>query len=304
MSVIKAIGNTPLVEIEKVNPLADKVRILAKLEGANPCGSVKDRPAAKMIEMGIESGALTKDKMVLEATSGNTGIGLGMVCAAMGYQLTLTMPECVSLERRSALQALGAQIVLTDPDAATDGAIRAAHELMDADPDKYFMPNQFDNPYNFIAHYETTGPEVLEQTSGELGAFVAGMGTTGTVMGVSKFMKEKKESVRIVGVEPVLGHHIQGLKNMNESICPGIYTPDRLDRIVTVNDEQAFDQARRLCQEEGLFVGMSSGAAFFGALEVAKDMTAGSTVVCILPDRGDRYLSTHLFTSYCAKCPP
>lgn len=304
MSVLDAIGNTPLVEVRKINPYADKVRILAKLEGANPCGSVKDRPAAKMIEMGIKSGDLTPDKIVLEATSGNTGIGLGMICAALGYRLKLTMPECVSLERRSALQALGAEIVLTDPAAATDGAIRKAHELMSQAPETYFMPNQFDNPYNFIAHYETTGPEIWEQTNGELTAFVAGIGTSGTLMGVSKYLKEVDGDVRVVGVEPVKGHHIQGLKNLSEAICPGIYNPARVDRIVSVDDANAFSQARRLCQEEGLFVGMSSGAAFFGALQVAQDLPAGATVVCLLPDRGDRYLSTHLFVSFCAKCPP
>ena len=167
MSVVKAVGNTPLVEIEKINPEKDRVRILAKLEGANPCGSVKDRIAVKMIEMGIEDGHLTPDKTVLEATSGNTGIGLAMVCAALGYRLTLCMPECVSLERRSVLQALGATIVLTDPDQSTDGAICRAEEIMEADPDKYFMPNQFENPSNFMAHYETTGPEIWEQTQGQ-----------------------------------------------------------------------------------------------------------------------------------------
>jgi S-sulfo-L-cysteine synthase (O-acetyl-L-serine-dependent) len=304
MSVLDAIGNTPLVEIVKINPYRDKVRVLAKLEGANPCGSVKDRPAAKMIEMGIKSGDLTPDKIVLEATSGNTGIGLGMVCAAKGLRLLLCMPECVSLERRSALQALGAEIVLTPPDQGTDGAIRKSHELMDRSPESYFMPNQFDNPYNFLSHYETTGPEIWAQTKGEINVFAAGIGTSGTVMGVSRALKEKDPKVRIVAVEPVMGHHIQGLKNLSESICPGIYTPDRIDEVIQVNDDEAFGQARRLCQEEGHFVGMSSGAALWGALAIARDLPAGSTVVTLLPDRGDRYLSTHLFTSFCAKCPP
>jgi cysteine synthase B len=304
VGVLDAVGNTPLAEIVKINPYRNKVRILAKLEGANPCGSVKDRPAKKMIEMGIASGSLTRDRTVLEATSGNTGIGLGMVCAALGYKLKLCMPECVSLERRSALQALGAEIVLTPPDQGTDGAIRKSFELMNRDPERYFMPNQFDNPYNFLSHYETTGPEIWDQTRGEITAFAAGIGTSGTLMGVSRFMKEKCETIKIVGIEPVMGHHIQGLKNLDEAICPGIYNPSRVDALVSVNDENAFAQARRLCQEEGLFVGMSSGAAFWGAVEVARDLPAGSTVVTLLPDRGDRYLSTHLFTSFCAKCPP
>jgi len=304
MAVIDAIGNTPLVEVTGLNPYRDRVRILAKLEGANPGGSVKDRIAAKMIKMGIESGDLADGKTVLEATSGNTGIGLAMVCASMKIRLQLFMPECVSLERRSVLQALGANLVLTPPDESTDGAIRAAQKKMESDPDSYFMPNQFDNPYNFLAHYENTGPEVLEQTGGELDAFVAGMGTSGTLMGVSRYMKEKKKDVSIVGVEPVLGHHIQGLKNMSESICPGIFDKFRLDVVHSVTDENAFEYTRKLAVEEGLFVGMSSGAAMWGALETAKDMPAGSTVLCILPDRGDRYLSTHLFASMCAKCPP
>jgi len=299
-----AIGNTPLVEIEKLNPDRGRVRIMAKLEGANPCGSVKDRIAKKMIEMGAASGDLTPDKTVLEATSGNTGIGLAMVCSALGYRLELCMPECVSLERRSVLQALGARIILTPPDDGTDGAIRAARKIMEREADRYFMPNQFENPYNFIAHYETTAPEIWEQTGGEIDAFVAGLGTTGTIMGVSRFLKQKNGKTRIMGVEPVMGHHIQGLKNMQEAICPGLFDPARIDTFLTVTDEDAFETTRNLAIKEGLFVGMSSGAALWGALQAAQDMEEGSTVVCILPDRGDRYLSTNLFASICAKCPP
>lgn len=304
MSVIDAIGNTPLAEIKNINPYGDKVRILAKLEGANPAGSVKDRIAKKMVEMGIESGDLTRDKAVLEATSGNTGIGLAMVCSALGYKLTLCMPECVSQERRSVLQAMGADLILTPPEQGTDGAIRRAREIMETESEKYFMPNQFENPYNFHAHYETTGPEVWEQTRGGVTAFVAGMGTTGTLMGVARSLKEKNKDVKIVGVEPVLGHRIQGLKNMEESICPGIYDKFRIDIKLVVDDDQAFSHTRLLAEREGLFVGMSSGAAMWGAMTVAADLPAGSTVVCILPDRGDRYLSTNLFTSICAQCPP
>jgi len=304
MGVMDAIGNTPLVEIEKLNPDRGRVRIMAKLEGANPCGSVKDRIAKKMIEMGAASGDLTPDKTVLEATSGNTGIGLAMVCSALGYRLELCMPECVSLERRSVLQALGARIILTPPDDGTDGAIRAARKIMEREADRYFMPNQFENPYNFIAHYETTAPEIWEQTGGEIDAFVAGLGTTGTIMGVSRFLKQKNGKTRIMGVEPVMGHHIQGLKNMQEAICPGLFDPARIDTFLTVTDEDAFETTRNLAIKEGLFVGMSSGAALWGALQAAQDMEEGSTVVCILPDRGDRYLSTNLFASICAKCPP
>lgn len=304
MSVIEAIGNTPLVEIVKLNPRRERVRVLAKLEGSNPCGSVKDRIAIKMLRMGLEAGLLTRDKEVIEATSGNTGIGLAMVCSALGYKLSLCMPECVSVERRSTLQALGANTILTPPEQGTDGAIRKAHEVLASDPERYFMPNQFENPYNFLAHYETTGPEIWQQTNGEVTAFAAGMGTTGTLMGVSRYLKEQNPKVKVIGVEPVLGHHIQGLKNMEESIAPGILELTRLDGRIFVSDDDAFGHTRRLAIEEGLLVGMSSGAALWGALTAARDLPAGSTMVTLLPDRGDRYLSTSLFASICAKCPP
>jgi cysteine synthase B len=304
MGVVEAIGNTPLVEIERINPFRGRVRILAKLEGSNPCGSVKDRIAVKMVRMGIESGLLTRDKTVLEATSGNTGIGLAMVCAALGYKLTLCMPECVSLERRSVLKALSAELVLTPSEQGTDGAIARALTIMDQAPERYYMPNQFENPYNFMAHYETTGPEIWEQTKGEVTAFVAGMGTTGTLMGVSRYLKERNPEIKVFGVEPVEGHHIQGLKNMKESKCPGIYNTSRLDKLIFANDDQAFELTRELAVQEGVFVGMSSGAALHGALALARDLSAGATVVTLFPDRGDRYLSTHLFASICAQCPP
>ena len=194
---------------------------------------VGKRPDSKKDDPnGIETGDLNKDKTVLEATSGNTGIGLAMVCSALGYRLTLCMPECVSLERRSILQALGASIVLTPPDDSTDGAIKKAHEMMEENPEKYFMPNQFENPYNFNAHYETTGPEVWEQTNGEVDVFVAGMGTSGTLMGSGRYLNQKNREIKIIGMMPVEGHHIQGLKNMIESICPGIYDPTRLSKVL------------------------------------------------------------------------
>ncbi len=304
MGVLEAIGGTPLVEIEKLNPFRDKVRVLAKLEGANPCGSVKDRIAKKMLLMAVEKGDLTLGKTVLEATSGNAGIGLAMTSAAMGFGLTLTMPESVSLERRSLLQALGATIVLTPSSEGADGAVREAARIMESDPDKYFMPNRFDNPYNFLVHYETTGPEIWDQTGGEVTHFVAGVGTSGTLMGVSRYLKEKEPKVRAIAVEPVKGHHIPGLKNMEESMCPGLYYHGRIDRTIMVRDEGAFEYARRLAMEEGLLVGISSGAALWGALEAARDLAAGSTLVLVFPDGGDRYLSTHLFGSRLAKFPP
>ncbi len=301
-TILSAIGNTPLVELKRINP-NPKVRILAKLEGNNPGGSVKDRTALYMINAAEEDGSLTKDKTILEPTSGNTGIALAMIGAAKGYHVTLTLPGCVSSERQHVLEAFGAEVVVTCPKQGTDGAIRKAHQMRDAYPDKYFMPNQFANPANPQAHYETTGPEIWEQTGGEIDVFVTGLGTTGTLMGMSRYMKDRPRAVKVVGVEPVLGHAIQGLKNMDESIVPDIYDKPQLDDTIPMGDEEAFDMARRLATEEGLFAGISSGANVAGAVRLAKDMDFG-TIVTIICDRGDRYLSTMLFRSVCAKCPP
>jgi cysteine synthase B len=303
MSILSAIGNTPLVELTSLNKKKPDVRIFGKLEGSNPGGSIKDRPAYWMIKKAEQSGELTKGKIILEPTSGNTGIALAMIGAAKGYKVKLCMPECVSTERQHILQALNAEVVLTPAKEGTDGAIRKAHELHDAEPDKYYMPNQFTNENNILAHYESTGPEILAQTGGDLDVFVAGMGTTGTLMGVYKFLKEKKPEVKVIGVEPPVGHAIQGLKNMKEAIVPEIYNPKMMDEKITVDDGEAFETTRLLAAKEGIFVGMSSGAAVAGALRTAEKMTSG-TIVVILPDRGDRYLSTTLFRSICAKCPP
>ena len=302
MGILNIIGNTPLVRINNDNG-SDKVRIMGKLEGNNPGGSVKDRIACYMIEKAEADGVLTRDKIILEPTSGNTGIGLSMVAACKGYRCLLTLPECVSVERRNTLRAYGADLDITPPQESTDGAIRRAHEIYHANPEAYFMPNQFANSANVEAHYMTTGVEILRDTGGEIDVFVAGMGTTGTLMGVSRRLKEHDPAVRIVGVETVEGHTIQGLKNMTESMVPMIYDPRKVDRIVQVNDNQAYDTTRWLALTQGIFVGMSSGAAVYGAMQIAKDMNEG-TIVCILPDRGDRYLSTTLFKSICAKCPP
>jgi len=303
MSILDAVGNTPLVELTSLNGRRPSVRILGKLEGSNPGGSVKDRPALYMIRQAEQSGRLTREKIILEPTSGNTGIALAMIGAAGGYRVKLCMPGCVSIERQRVLEALGAEVVLTSATEGTDGAIRKAHQLANSDPDRYFMPNQFENEANVLAHYETTGPEIFAQTNGELDVFVAGMGTTGTLMGVSRYLREKKPKARVVGVEPRVGHKIQGLKNMQEAIRPKIYDAGMLDDKVTVEDDEAFEVTRRLATQEGLFVGMSSGAAVAGALRIAATMTSG-TIVVILPDRGDRYLSTELFKPICAKCPP
>lgn len=303
MNILSAIGNTPLVELTNLNEKRPKVKVFGKLEGCNPGGSVKDRPAYYMIEKAEESGELTREKIILEPTSGNTGIALAMIGAAKGYQVKLFMPECVSTERQHILEAFGTEVVLTPAKEGTNGAIRRAHQILKEEPDKYYMPNQFDNENNVRAHYETTGPEIFSQTEGEVDVFVAGMGTTGTLIGAGRYLKEKKPGVKIVGVEPTEGHTIQGLKNMNESIVPKIYNPEELDEKIVVEDGEAFETTRLLVTKEGLFVGMSSGAAVTGALQIAKKMNSG-TIVVILPDRGDRYLSTTLFRSICAKCPP
>ena len=303
MSILSAIGNAPLIELNNLNNKTPKVSILGKLEGTNPGGSVKDRTAYWMIKKAEESGQLTKGKIILEPTSGNTGIALAMIGAAKGYRVKLSMPECVSTERQHILQALNAEVVLTPAKEGTDGAIRKAHQLLDDEPDKYYMPNQFTNENNVLAHYETTAPEIFSQTNGRIDVLVAGMGTTGTLMGVYKYFKEKKPQVRIVGIEPPQGHTIQGLKNMKESIVPKIYNPQMMDEKITIDDGEAYEATRALAAKEGVFVGMSSGAAVAGALRVAEKMKSG-TIVVILPDRGDRYLSTTLFRSICAKCPP
>jgi S-sulfo-L-cysteine synthase (O-acetyl-L-serine-dependent) len=302
MNLLQAIGNTPLVELVNLNPNPN-TKVLCKLEGCNPGGSVKDRPALYMIARAEESGELTKDKVILEPTSGNTGIAIAMIGAAKGYEVQLCMPECVSTERRLILEGMGANVVQTPAKENIDGAIRQARSLMAAYPGKYYMPNQYENEANVLAHFETTGPEIYRQTDGEVDYFVAGMGTSGTLMGVGRYLKSVKPAVKIVGVEPVMGHTIQGLKNMTESEVPGIYHQEELDLKEMVEDGEAFDTTRLLAMKEGLFVGTSAGAAVAVALRIAKMIDHG-TIVIILPDRGDRYLSTMQFRSVCAKCPP
>lgn len=302
MNLLEAIGNTPLVELAGLSP-NPRARILCKLEGCNPGGSVKDRPALYMINKAEQAGELTKDKVILEPTSGNTGIALAMIGAAKGYEVQLCMPECVSTERRLILEGFGTQVISTPAKDNIDGAIRQAQVMVQANPGKYYMPNQYDNDANVLAHFETTGPEIFQQTEGEVDYFVAGMGTTGSLMGVGRYLKSVKPGVKIVGVEPVAGHTIQGLKNMSESMVPGIYRHEELDLKEMVDDGEAFDMTRMLATNEGLFVGTSAGAAVAVALRLATVIENG-TVVVLLPDRGDRYLSTMQFRSICAKCPP
>jgi cysteinyl-tRNA synthetase len=294
-SILDQIGNTPLVKIQRLNPNKN-VAILAKLECFNPGGSVKDRIAKNMIEAAEKSGELTRDKTVLEPTSGNTGIGLALVCAVKGYRLQLAMSEGASMERRQILSALGAEILLTPGHLGTDGAIEEAYRLARENPDRYYLPDQFNNPANMMAHYEGTGREVWEQTEGRVTTFVASMGTTGTLMGSSMRLKEYNPNIEIVGAEPYLGHKIQGLKNLKEAYVPGIYDRARIDELVYIDDEDAFEMTRRLAREEGLLVGMSSGAAMHVAVEKARRMKEG-VIVVILPDGGERYLSTNLFVT-------
>ncbi|PIE71295.1 MAG: cysteine--tRNA ligase [Deltaproteobacteria bacterium] len=293
-TLLNAIGNTPLLDIQRLNP-NPAVRILAKLEYLNPGGSIKDRPALTMIEEGEKSGALKPGMTVIEATSGNTGIGLAMVCAVKGYPLLLTMSESASMERQQILKARGADILLTPGHLGTDGAIEEVYNLARENPDKYFMADQYNNPANWKAHYTGTGPEIWQQTNGTITALVATMGTTGTLMGLSRYLKEKSPAIRIIGVEPYLKHKLQGLKNMKEAYRPEIYEKNRLDEIIKIDDAAAFAMTRRLAAEEGLLVGMSSGAAMVIAAQLSAAMTDG-TLVVIFPDGGERYLSTSLFS--------
>ncbi|MFH7320556.1 PLP-dependent cysteine synthase family protein [Desulfurivibrio sp. D14AmB] len=305
MKLLESIGNTPLVNLERIwDPDQSGVRVQVKLEGANPGGSLKDRPACFMIQEAIKSGALKPGQTILEPTSGNTGIGMAMVAANLGYRIKLTMPACVSEERRAILLALGAELELTPGCDRTDGAIVRARHIMENSHGEYFMPDQFRNEHNWRAHFATTAPEIWSQTAGELTALVAGMGTTGTLMGCARYLKSQSDQVLVIGVEPDLGHRIQGLKNMRESIVPDIYQPELLSGIVPCNDADAFNTTRDLALREGIFCGISSGAAVWGAMTVARDLPRGSTVVAILPDRGDRYLSSQVFASKCAICPP
>lgn len=302
-NILDCIGNTPLVEIRKLNPYFPDIRIFAKIEGQNPGGSIKDRPALYMINEAEKSGILTKDKIIIEATSGNTGIALAMIAAIKGYKIKLFMPECVSLERRKILESYGAELVLTPAAENTDGAIIRAKKLLSDYPNLYFMPDQFSNPTNPLSHYQTTGPEILKQTNGEIDYLVVGIGSTGSLMGTSKFLKENIPNIQIVAIEPVKKHKIQGLKNMEESIVPSIFDPSIIDIHLYVNDTESFEYTRLLSIKEGIFVGMSSGAALSGVIKLAEKIKKGN-IVTIFPDRGDRYLSTNLFASFCSNCPP
>lgn len=292
-NILETIGSTPIVKINSLNPNPN-VLLYAKLEGFNPTGSIKDRIALKMIEQAEISGCLTKDKIIIEATSGNTGIGLAMIGLVKGYRVQIVMSEAVSVERQKVIKAFGGEIILTQGNLGTDGAILKVREMISKEPSKYFNPNQFSNEYNKIAHYKTTAEEIWEQTEGKVTHFVSSLGTSGTLMGVGMGLKEKNSDIKIIEAQPVKGHYIQGLKNMEEAIVPEIYDPSQIDYSIMIESEEAFEMARKIVAKEGIFVGMSSGAAMLAALNVIEMLDSGLVVV-IFPDRGEKYLSTNLF---------
>ena len=292
-NILDTIGNTPLVQINKLWTNKN-VEIHAKVEGTNPTGSIKDRIALKMIEQAEAEGTLTPGKTIIEPTSGNTGIALAMIGAVKGYDVEIVMSSAVSVERQKMITAFGAQVILTAADEGTDGAIRKARALVAEKPEKYFMPDQFTNRYNKLAHYSTTAEEMIRDTQGRVTHFVSALGTSGTLMGTAKRLKELSPDIQIVEAHPVKGHYIQGLKNMSEAIVPEIYDPSRIDVSIMIDSEESFDMVRRIVKQEGIFCGMSSGAAMLAALRVAETLDEG-VIVCIFPDRGEKYLSTPLF---------
>lgn len=297
-NVGEMIGHTPLVRIHHLNPYPG-ITILAKIEGLNPGGSVKDRIAKYMIDDAIERGLLTKSKTVIEATSGNTGIGLALICAIRGYRCELVMPESMSIERRRMMEAYGATVTLTSAELGMDGAQDYVHEKLIETPEMYYSPNQFENPMNWTAHYETTAQEIIEDTDGKVTHFVAGLGTSGTLMGVGRGLKEFDSTIKIVSVEPETGAAIAGLKDLRTQYVPGIFDETILDQRIYVDDVSAECTARSLAVEEGLFVGQSAGAAVTGALDLAKDLhnqcELDSLIVVLLADSGSKYLSSTLF---------
>jgi len=295
VDILDTIGNTPLIPVKKINPY-QHVEILAKLEYFNPGGSIKDRAALSMIEEAEKSGDLKPGKIILEATSGNTGIGLAMVATVKGYRIRLAMSESASEERIKILTALGAEIHLTPAHMGTDGAIEYVYETARLHPDQFWLADQYNSDANWLAHYRSTGPEILSQTDGRIDVVIATVGTTGTIMGLRRYFEEKAPGVRVVAVEPFLGHKIQGLKNMKESYRPGIFQKEIIDEIIQIEDDEAFEMTRALARREGIFAGMSSGAAMAASLRVAAGMESGR-IVAVFPDGGERYLSTGLFTA-------
>lgn len=291
--ILQTIGDTPLVRINRLNPNKNAT-IYAKLEGLNPTGSIKDRIALSMIQQAETEGKLTKGKTIIEPTSGNTGVSLAMIGKVKGYEVEIVMSDAVSVERRQMIKAFGAKVTLTEGKLGTDGAIRRARELAREYPHKYFMPDQFSNEYNKIAHYRTTGEEIWKQTNGKIDYFVSSLGTSGTIMGVGMVLKEYNPQIKVVSAHPVKGHYIQGLKNMEEAIVPSLYEPSQIDITIMVETEVAYETTRQIVEKEGIFVGMSSGAAMYATIQLAMKIGSGIIVV-VFPDRGEKYLSTNLF---------
>jgi len=285
------IGNTPLVEITSLNPNPN-VRIFCKLEGNNPGGSVKDRAAYGMISEALKRGDIKKGDKLVEATSGNTGIALAMVAQLKGVEMHLVMPDSATEERKQTMRAYGAELILTPAEKTIEYSRELAQEM--ADSGEYFSLNQFDNPDNWGMHYRTTGPEIWKDTNGEITHFVSAMGTTGTIMGVSRYLKEQNPNVQIVGTQPTDGSKIPGIRRWSPEFLPKIFEADRVDSVIDVSQDDATQTTRRMAREEGILAGMSSGGALFAALKVASEIESG-TIVCITCDRGDRYLSSDLF---------
>jgi len=294
-SILEQIGKTPLLRFVNITKDLDRVSLYGKAEWFNPGGSVKDRPALRMIEEGERTKVLTQDKVILDSSSGNTGIAYALIGAVKGYRVELAVPRNVSQERKRILQAYGAHVIYTDPLAGSDGAIREAHRRYEDNPEKYFMPDQYNNPANWWAHYDATGPEIIEQTKGRITHFVAGVGTSGTLMGTGRRLREFNPRIQIVAVLPAEDlHGIEGLKHMETAIVPGIWNEQFPDLRLAVRTEDAYTMARRLALEEGILVGQSGGAAVYAALQLARQVS-DAVIVTILPDAGDRYFSTGLW---------
>ena len=293
-NILELIGNTPMVRINTLSPNPN-VSIFAKLEGFNPTGSIKDRIALKMIEDAERKGLLKPGKTIIEPTSGNTGIGLAIIGIIKGYPVEIVMSSAVSVERRKIIRSYGGKVILTPAEEGTDGAIRMANKLVRENPEKYFMPNQFSNACNYQAHYESTALEIWQQMNGKIDYLVCALGTSGTIMGLSKFLRLMKPDIKVLCAHPIRGHYIQGLKNMEEAIVPAIYNPAQIDVQEMIESEEAIATARMIIAKEGIFAGMSSGAAMLAAIRTAKNIESGNIVV-IFPDRAEKYLSTSMFS--------
>ncbi|MEB2783768.1 cysteine synthase CysM [Algoriphagus persicinus] len=290
MKLFELIGNTPLIQLDHI-PINPKVKIFCKLEGQNPGGSVKDRAAYNMLRSAMDRGEIKSGDKLVEATSGNTGIALAMVAKVLGFEMTLIMPDNSTKERVISMEAYGAEVILT-PAAKTIEYSRTLAEQMSKEG--HFMLDQFGNPDNYLAHYKTTGPEIWEDTDGEISHFVSAMGTTGTIMGVSKYLKERNPDIQIVGTQPTDGSSIPGIRRWSPEFLPKIFDPSRVDQVIDVSEQQATEMTRRMAREEGILAGMSSGGALHAAIELSNSLENG-VIVCITCDRGDRYLSSDLF---------